>query len=438
MFNKLVEYFIKNKPNKLSYQEHLDRLFLRTVLILFILVNIAWVLSISGIFLNEAPYILFNIGTITSLLIYKFCGNLSLSANVFSVVNLVLLFKAIGTTGGIYSYNLRWLMFVIFISFLFNNPHRNSYRAPFIFFLLSIAIIFYYFYLDYIGVKNYLSDKLLFSNFDYLIENLFYIITISGLAYFFHQTQKKITDILFKQSEKLEKTSKRLIDSNKSLESYAYATSHDMKEPVRTIVSFTQLLEKEIGSENLSVDAIEYMKYIKSGTKRISELIDGVLDFSKINNPKENEFKKFKVNKILDEIVADLSNKIKIVDATIKYKELPIIYANELQIKRVFLNLITNALKFKSEQRSLIISISIIEDENKYLFSVDDNGKGIPKEKLDYIFEPFKRLDFSEDGSGIGLATCKKIIQLHNGDIWAESNEGEGACFKFTIEKIKA
>jgi len=434
MFNRLVDFFVDSKLEKISYERYLGVLFVRTIFVFSLVLNMGWLLHLTGVFYNKAPYLIINIIFISGLLIYKYTGKLSLAASIVAIYLFIAIVQVIDYSGGIYSYNLRWLMFVIFFSFLFNNTNKTRY--PFLFIALSAATIVYYYIIDINGTHDFLKDKLEFSNLDYMIDNLSFILVISGLAYFYYRSQKKVTDLVTDKTEKLAKTSRRLKDSNRSLESYAYATSHDMKQPVRTIVSFTQLLEKEIGTDNLSGDAREYMDFIKTGTQRISELIDGVLDYSTINNYDQNQFKAFKVENVLNDIVKDLAKQIKDSNVKITYEDLPIITAFEIHIKRVFQNIISNAIKFKAKERDLVINIESKENETHYIFSISDNGIGIPEDRLDYIFEPFKRLDFKEKGSGIGLATCKKIVLFHNGEIWAESKKGVGSCFKFTVEKI--
>ncbi|MCX8094482.1 MAG: ATP-binding protein [Candidatus Goldbacteria bacterium] len=243
---------------------------------------------------------------------------------------------------------------------------------------------------------------------------------------------KDITELKLAKSE-LEETIVKLVKSNKELEQFAYIISHDLKEPLRMIASYVQLLQKRY-KDKLDSDANEFIHYAVDGAKRMNDLINGLLDYSRVLT-REMVFEEVDIKKIIEDVLVFLKFKIEEKKAQINIKsELPIIKVNKINIARVFQNLIDNALKFCKEKP--IIEIFSDKKENFYIFCVKDNGIGIDKENSRRIFEIFQRLNPREEyeGVGIGLAICKKIIERHNGEIWVESEgPGKGSMFCFTL-----
>lgn len=249
-------------------------------------------------------------------------------------------------------------------------------------------------------------------------------------------TAKKLMELeLIERNERLQKLNTELERVNTDLEQFAYAASHDLQEPLRMIGSFVGLLEKQYG-ETLDQNGKEYMRYIKDGTLRMSSLIKQILSYSKIKKSEQPyTFKNF--NAILATIQKDLSKLISDKNAEITYK-LPQtkIACQPERISMLFSNLISNGIKF-NESKSPKIKISFQEKEFVWLFTIEDNGIGIEEEYHDYIFKPFKRLNNRNNysGSGIGLSICKRIINLHGGEIWFESQKDKGTTFHFTLSK---
>ena len=242
-------------------------------------------------------------------------------------------------------------------------------------------------------------------------------------------TNEELTDT----QNKLEKSIKKLEKSNEELEQFAYVASHDLQEPLRMIRSFTQLLEKRY-RDKLDSDAKEYIGFIVDGTKRMKELIDDLLTFSRLNTAKR-EFELSDLNQVLNSVLLDLKPTIDEKNAHIIHDNLPVVNCDSSQIRQVFQNLIINALKFNETPPE----IHILTDENKkeWKFRVKDNGIGIDPEHQKQIFDVFRRLHTREEytGTGIGLSICKKIIERHNGKIWVESELGKGTTFYFNIPK---
>ncbi|MGF7118154.1 PAS domain S-box protein [Methanobacterium oryzae] len=236
-----------------------------------------------------------------------------------------------------------------------------------------------------------------------------------------------------------EKKLKELVDelkrSNNELQQFAYITSHDLQEPLRTIASFTQLLERRYKGQ-LDSDADEFIGFIVDAAIRMKEMIKGLLDYSRVGT-KKTEFKEIDMNIKLNKALSNLKASIDENKAEITYDYLPTILADSGQMIRVFQNLIGNAIKFRKlkEPPKIHVACQINIENNEYIFSVSDNGIGMEKGYTDKIFEVFKRLHTMDkyQGAGIGLSVVKRIIEQHGGRIWVESKLGKGSTFYFTI-----
>ena len=235
--------------------------------------------------------------------------------------------------------------------------------------------------------------------------------------------------------EKLQETIHELERSNQELEQFAYVSSHDLQEPLRTIASFTQLLERRYKGK-LDPDADEFMDYIVDAAVRMKQQIQDLLEYSRITTA-GGEFGQVNVDSILNQAIANLKSAIDKNNAEITYDSLPDVIADGDQLRRVFQNIIGNAIKYRKldEPPKINISYQIDEQNNEYVFSISDNGIGIEEQYLDRIFKIFQRLHTIEDykGTGIGLAVVKRVIERHGGRIWAESEPGKGSTFCFTI-----
>ncbi|MDP4197030.1 MAG: ATP-binding protein [Bacteroidota bacterium] len=234
-----------------------------------------------------------------------------------------------------------------------------------------------------------------------------------------------------KAEEKLKLTQHLLEEANKELQSFAYVTSHDLKEPLRMIAAFLNLLSRRYSSQ-LDDKANEFIGYAVDGAKRLERMINDILEYSRIVT-RGKDFEENDSHEILDVILRNLSKFIEEKNASISVGDLPKIKADGTQIERVFENLITNGIKFNTSKHPEI-KINGRSLENESVFSVEDNGIGINKDQYDLIFKLFSRL-YPElyPGAGSGLAIAKRIIERHGGRIWVESEEGKGSTFFFTI-----
>jgi PAS domain S-box-containing protein len=220
--------------------------------------------------------------------------------------------------------------------------------------------------------------------------------------------------------------------SNEELERFAYVASHDLQEPLRTVASFVQLLERRYGA-TLDADAKDFIGFAVDGAKRMQQLIDDLLAFSRVGRL-GGAFVPIAADVSVDISIENLGAAITESNAVIERGELPVVLGDATQLRLLFTNLIGNAIKFSGPAR-VVVRISAVRDGSFWRFSVSDNGIGIDSQYFERIFVIFQRLHLREDfaGTGIGLAICKKIVERHGGRIWVESEPGKGSTFSFTL-----
>jgi PAS domain S-box-containing protein len=235
--------------------------------------------------------------------------------------------------------------------------------------------------------------------------------------------------------EALVRQSAQLALSNADLQQFAYVTSHDLQEPLRGIINFSQLLKKRYGGQ-LDEDADTFLDYIVSGTYRMKGLIDSLLTYSRVVNVEPMPFAPVQLEAALGWATMNLQTAIQETHASINYDQLPTVMADHVQLVQLFQNLISNAIKYRKADEPPKIHVSAVERAKDCIVSIHDNGIGITPSQAERIFGVFKRLHGSEiPGTGIGLAICKRIVENHGGRIWVESELGQGATFSFTIPK---
>lgn len=225
----------------------------------------------------------------------------------------------------------------------------------------------------------------------------------------------------------------RLDASNKELEQFAYVTSHDLQEPLRMIAGYAQLLERRYHGR-LDSDADDFIGFLVDGAKRMQGMILDLLDYSRVDRL-GGAFVLFDGGMALEEVEKNLSIALAEAGGQLSIGSIPSVTADRSQFVRLFQNLIGNALKYRYPDRVPKISVTAEHQGEFWLFSVADNGIGIGAQYFDRIFLVFQRLHTREhyQGSGIGLAICKKIVERHGGRIWVESEEGAGSTFHFTL-----
>jgi PAS domain S-box-containing protein len=232
----------------------------------------------------------------------------------------------------------------------------------------------------------------------------------------------------------LEEHSRKLQRSNAELQQFAYVASHDLQEPLRMVTAYLSLIEKKYGNR-LDGKAREYMDYAVEGGLRAKDLVRDLLEVSRIES-QAKPMGQTDMNRVMDKVRSNLAVQITEEHATITLGRLPDVVADEAQMTTMLQNLVSNAIKFHGDKDPQV-SISCDEQDDSWVFAVGDNGIGIDPQFKDKIFVIFQRLHSRDEyeGTGIGLAIAKKIVERHGGRIWFESRPGQGTTFFFTLPK---
>ncbi|NME66646.1 PAS domain-containing sensor histidine kinase [Flammeovirga aprica] len=243
---------------------------------------------------------------------------------------------------------------------------------------------------------------------------------------------KELESSLMKSNQLLNQKVKELAQKNKELEQFAYIVSHDLNTPLRNIKGVLQLIDEDSEGE-IPLAWNTYFGYINQSVGRMERLIDTILEFSQLGIKSEKE--RIRPQEILKNVLEDFALEIQNQDVVIRKGTLPEINGYAVEFHMLLQNLIGNAIKFQDSSRTPEIEVGAIVQKEDWMFYVKDNGIGINMEHRHKIFSFFKRVNEKFQGTGIGLAQCKKIVELHGGRIWVERNETKGSCFYFTIPK---
>jgi len=259
---------------------------------------------------------------------------------------------------------------------------------------------------------------------------------------YFHEGRKeylmaiaRLVGIVIENNELLQssvRAAEELRRSNKELEQFAYVASHDLQEPLRMVTGYTQLLAKRYG-DRLDQKAKEYIGFAVDGAKRMQGLIEDLLTYSRVGS-RSKVLASTDCEAVLGKTLAGLRVGIQECGATVTHDPLPTVMGDEFQLGQLFQNLLANALKYRNSEVPQV-HVSCKQETEQWTFAVKDNGIGIEPQYRERIFQIFQRLHTREEyeGSGIGLAICKKIVERHGGKIWVDSELGKGATFYFTI-----
>ncbi len=243
------------------------------------------------------------------------------------------------------------------------------------------------------------------------------------------------TDITGRKKAELElqESARDLARSNAELEQFAYVASHDLQEPLRMVTSYLQLLSRRYQGK-LDADADEFIGFAVDGAKRMQALIQDLLAYSRVGR-RGREFQPVDCNSLMEQVQKGLRQAIEASGGKVTHDVLPTVLGDEVQLGQVLQNLVSNGLKFQRKGVAPEVHVAASRVENGWCFDVRDNGIGIQPEYFDRIFILFQRLhgigEF--EGTGIGLAICKKIVERHGGRIWVESEPGHGSTFRFTV-----
>ena len=241
------------------------------------------------------------------------------------------------------------------------------------------------------------------------------------------KTFYKMRKELFEKNAIIKNTNEELTAANKELEAFSYSVSHDLRAPLRNIDGFSKIVLEEYG-DKLEGMGEHYLKRVRNGAIKMSQLIDDMLSFSRAGRA-ELRIEQVSMNKLINNVLRDFSEVIKDKNIDVKVEELPEVHCDQKMVQHVFANLISNAIKYSSEVERPNIKIGF--DEGLKAFYVKDNGIGFDMQYHDKIFQVFQRLQLPEEyeGTGIGLAIVKRLLERHHGKIWAESEPGSGSIF---------
>ncbi len=252
--------------------------------------------------------------------------------------------------------------------------------------------------------------------------------TLNGMVITFED----ITSTVISRIE-LEKKTEELSLRNEELLDFNHITSHDLQEPLKTIIGLSALLKDEL--VNVEGDTETYVSNINIVAQRMSLKISQLLDYAKLGGNSQKCEVDF--NELVQKIVFDLQTVFDEKNIKVSFNNLPKIIGYDAELHSLLFNLVTNAIKFCSEERPLEIIINALDIGECFEFTIKDNGIGIESKYFDKIFQVFQRLHNSSDypGTGLGLSVCKKIVEIHGGRIWVESTKGKGSEFKFVLKK---
>ncbi|MBB3699147.1 GHKL domain-containing protein [Flammeovirga yaeyamensis] len=258
-----------------------------------------------------------------------------------------------------------------------------------------------------------------------LSNNIITILVVILLFYFLNKENLRFLDQI--------KRNIFIEEKNKSLEYFAYL-SHDLKEPLRSVSGFTEIIKMEYHDDNKK-ELNKYFGYVDQGINKMRSLIDALAQLA--TSGKTSDLESIDINDALTEVKLMLNEVILEKNAAIMYKKLPIIVCYSTDVKQIFANLISNAIKYQRPKQKPIISVTHKENKDEWVFCVEDNGIGIRPEYQERIFKFFTRLhsESEYDGSGLGLSFCRNLVDRHFGKIWVESEVDKGSKFYFSISK---
>jgi signal transduction histidine kinase len=378
------------------------------------------------------------------ILIFRKWGSFHLSGNLLSLITFSGWFSITFDSGGLYSDNLLWMLVSPLLALLFSSVYAG------LFWLGALLSASTYLYLmhgqsksEFIGQVEQYSPFYYYTSYAGLFVVLVCIVVIFAVG-----QQRIIAAILEKQSELerqkaalseqtrlLQEAERKLLAINKELEQFAYAASHDLKEPLRMIGSYTQLIRRKLDLESDPTTS-EFFGYVTDGVYRMEKLLNDLLEYSRLGRRPEN-LTDLDLNNILALVIGNMMATMESTNAALSSNKLPHIKATSTEMMQLFQNLISNSIKFRQPDVAPQIDIRYSADNKNHIFSFRDNGIGIPEEFRQSVFNLFERLHSRSDyeGTGIGLATCKKIVNNMGGNIWVRNSTGTGTEFVFTLPR---
>lgn len=415
----------------------------------FIIINI--IVKVSSTTLehsnNDSLFWLTTFLAIISIFYFKYKGNLILTGNFVAFLVILTLFPGVLYGGGLLSDNLLWCSFVPMVALLFADVLSG------LIWLLVILIFNSWLFFYEIYPLEQLKCLHNPASYYYIGNSIFFFVLFAIINIFRYEQHRLIQSLvaqnilleaqkseISKKTLDLEATTLLLENSNKELEQFAYVASHDLKEPLRMISMYTQMIQRRLKGV-LEGETEEFMGFVTDGVKRMQQMLEDLLDYSRLG--KNQNIVRVDLNDTLFLVQQNLKVTINEKNATIQYVNLPAIYAVSSEITQLFQNLIGNALKFHHTARIPKIDIGIQDiNTESFTITIKDNGIGIPQDSKLRIFNLFERLHNRTEyqGTGIGLATCRKVMDNLGGSIWVESQENEGSTFyiKFPSTVLEA
>jgi signal transduction histidine kinase len=381
---------------------------------------------------------------ISLIIIFKKYGNLFLSGNLLAGAWGGLFIPTTLITGGLYSDNLLWLFLAAPIAILFAGKKSG------LFWLLLIIGFTTYLYMTPQYSDPNLLDKSIYNKGYIFNSYTFLFIALFTIMWIFESGKSMIINLLEAQRDELETQKSELIsrnselinleeklkETNQELVNFAYTASHDLKEPLRMIGMYTQLIKKRLNAQG-DTSTTEFMGYVTDGVSRMQRLLDDLLSYSRLGK-KQEDIKEIDLNNVLFLVIHNLTATMRDTEAAIICSRLPVVKGSSTEMIQLFQNLIANSIKFRRIDTAPQIKIQAKEQDDAYIITLEDNGIGIKSEYQEKVFNIFERLHTRTEyeGSGIGLATCRKIVNNAGGRIWLKSTEGVGTTFYFTFPKL--
>ena len=333
--------------------------------------------------------------------------------------------------------------YLIFISFFRNVRHLVYFTVLF----MGIITLHFLIILHQIGGDSSIATKCI-EHYAVVIIGLVVTTIICSLLITMIETlytqALEQAAIISRQNEELQQTVNEqtdfLVSSNESLKEFAYLTSHDLREPLRNISGFMSLVKKHVDTNDINAHRTaiqEYFDYVHKAVKQMEELISDIKEYAAINVLEKN-FAKVKMTELMQQVRDTLESEILRINAKVTIQaDMPELNADKTLLFSLIQNLLVNAMKYRRYEEGSVVQVAYDFRDGDHIFSISDNGIGIPEEYRERIFHVFKRLHGKEskyEGTGLGLAMCKKIVEIHGGRIWVESMVEVGSTFFFTLK----
>lgn len=328
-------------------------------------------------------------------------------------------------------YDIQSQMFFIILmatSFLLFKNHYVSFSF---FVFIGVTHIIVYTYVLQNGPINEGSRIYIGEYVNFIIA----LATAANLSHLLYMELKAYEKRNEEALEEIKESNNRLHTKNEQLENIVYITSHDLQEPLKNIKNMANLIVMTVKEEDAQTK--QSIQFLHDSTDRMSRMIESIMKYAKIGQEQKPEL--VDVGALYKEVILDLDWQIKETGALIEAEDLPSVLAYPHELRSLIQNLLSNAIKFRHPDRKPKIKITCEKSINYYTFDVRDNGIGVEEKHFDTIFQMFKRLHSQKkyNGTGIGLAHCRKVVELHGGNIWIASNYPHGSIFYFTIKRYE-